>query len=137
MRLLSDRPHFRRQLSQKLLDRGYDAEEVEATLERLQELSYLDEDQAVRMFVEQKRRRVGWGISRLRAELGRRGADSGSVSKVLRGLNEEDDELLARREVERFLARGGGDPDRLARRLARKGIPTRVIVRLLNGVRER
>ena len=132
-----NRPHFRSQLSQKLLSRGFDLDEIEKTLQRLEQWKYLDEDEAVRLFVEQKRRRLGWGISRLRAELSRRGADSAATTRVLDTIDEASEEDLARVEVEKWRRRGAGDPNRLARRLARKGIPTRVIVLLLNEVRGR
>ncbi len=134
-RLLADRPHFRRQLRDKLIHRKYDHSEVEATLRRFAELGYLDEEAAVRSFVEQKRRRQGWAVTRLRAELQRRGAASESVDLVLSELSEEDDERLARRELEAYLRQSGGDPERLARRLARMGFSSRVIVRLLDEAR--
>lgn len=102
---------------------------------RFTELGYLDEVGAVRAFVAEKRRRPGWGMSRLRAELDRRGADSEATQVVLAEYPEGADEDLARLEFDRWRSRGGGDVDRLTRRLARKGIPSRVIVRLLNEVR--
>jgi SOS response regulatory protein OraA/RecX len=90
----------------------------------------------VRAFVAEKRRRSGWGLSRLQAELDRRGADSEATQRVLAEYSDDADADLARIEFERWRSRGGDDVDRLTRRLARKGIPTRVIVRLLNEVRQ-
>ena len=74
--LLSRRPHFRRQLEQKLSSRGFSSDEVETTLARLEELGYLDDVACARGFVTQRLRRGPLGRRRLRAELSRRGADA-------------------------------------------------------------
>ena len=48
VQLLASRPHFRRELAGKLLQRGYPADEMEATLDRLTEQGYLDDSATAR-----------------------------------------------------------------------------------------
>ena len=59
LRLLAVRPHFRAELGAKLIARGYDADEVAATLDRLVASGLLDDAEAVRSFVAVRQRRQG------------------------------------------------------------------------------
>jgi regulatory protein len=87
--LLATRPHFRRELETKLQQRGYPADEIAATLERLTEQRYLDDRAAARSFVESRSGR-GEGRARLRAELLRRGAAEEVAEEALAELTPEE-----------------------------------------------
>jgi regulatory protein len=139
VQLLGQRPHFRRQLGQKLARRGYPEAEIEQALDRLAEQGYLDDAEAARGYAAGRLAGAGEGRARIAAELRRRGADAGAVSAVLADL--PADELpAARKAAAQWLARhpeaGGGEGGRdlapLARHLARKGYPSHVIVAVLN-----
>jgi|HubBroStandDraft_3_1064219.scaffolds.fasta_scaffold00622_4 SOS response regulatory protein OraA/RecX len=115
--LLGQRPHFRRQLAQKLARRGYAAEEIERTLDRLAEQGYLDDEQAARGFAAGRLAHDGEGRVRIEAELRRRGAAAGAVEAALAGL--PHDELpAARRVAARWLARRGDASEHATRSAA-------------------
>ena len=131
LELLARRPHFRRELERKLQIREYSAEEVTATLRRMEELGYLDELETARSFLRQRLRRGPEGRSRLQAELGRRGAEPEAAGTALEELVPQDDRNLAKQAAEAWLRRGREDGKALARHLQRKGFSSRAIFSVL------
>lgn len=130
--LLAARPHFRRQLGQKLAQRGYSVVEVEAALVRLAEHGYLDDAAAARDFAAARFGR-GEGRVRVMAELLARGCEKGAAEAAVAALAPEDDAAAAREAAARWRRRGGGDAQALARHLQRKGFSVRAIVTALRG----
>jgi regulatory protein len=129
--LLAARPHFRRQLQDKLAKRGFPEEEIEAALDRLEAEGYLKDARTARDFLAHRRERVAEGPARLRMELLKRGCPPEVAEEALAGLPEEDDLEAAQEAARRWRARGRQDPAALARHLARKGFSPRAIVTVL------
>ncbi len=131
-KLLGLRPHFRRQLAQKLAQRGYERDEIDAALDRLTEHGYLDDAKLAREFAERRAEQGGEGARRVRAELVRRGADAGVIEEAVSGAIPTDDREAALETARRWLGRNGaGDGQALARHLDRKGFSRRAILRAL------
>lgn len=131
--LLARRAHFERELTAKLTQRGYDDDEVAATLERLVGEGLVDDAATARSFIQGRLARGPLGRAKLRAELGRRGVDG----EVARAAIEEaglDDLAAARAAGERWLRRGGRSAASLARHLAGRGFPGRAIVPVLRAL---
>jgi regulatory protein len=82
--LLSVREHFREELRVKLERRDFPQDEVEAALDRCEELGYLDDERAASRFVEISAVRKGWGPRRLEMELVRRGVERGLAARAAR-----------------------------------------------------
>ena len=82
MDLLSRRDHGRRELRRKLVQRGLDADEVDAALDRLHDLGLLDDlrsaESLLRALVRQAR-----GPLRIRQKMRERGFDAELVDQVL------------------------------------------------------
>ena len=127
VRLLAARPHFRRELELKLVQRGYAPAEIEAALDRLTAEGHLDDLRAARDFVAHRLEKGGEGKLRLRAELQRRGVPKEAIEAALAQVPEDDLED-ARQAAEKW-ARGRTrkDPAALARHLERKGFSRRAI----------
>jgi regulatory protein len=134
--LLGRRSHFRRQLADKLRRRGYDADEIAATLERLAGAGYLDDRRTAAEYVEARLARGPEGRARLVAELERRGAPPEAVAAALEGRLPADDLPLAREAARRWRRRGATDPRALARHLGRKGFSQRAVLTLLEEAGE-
>jgi SOS response regulatory protein OraA/RecX len=133
VQLLAVRPHFRRELGRKLATRGFPAEEIEAALDRLVGLRYLDDAKAAADFVAHRQGR-NEGRHRLQAELQRRGADPEAIAQALADL--PDDDLPQAREAARqWTARrsagGKNAAAALARHLERRGFTRRAIFAVL------
>jgi len=66
----------------KLVRRGFPPDEIEAALDRVTSLGYLDDARTAARFVEVHAVRKGWGRRRLEQELRRRGAPSGVAAEA-------------------------------------------------------
>jgi len=126
VRLLGTRPHFRRELEQKLAARAYEESEVTPALDRLAGAGYLDDLATARSFVAQRLARGAEGKLKLKAELERRGASSAAVTAALIEIPDDDLEA-ARQAAAKWSRRGKSDPAALARHLAAKGFSRRAI----------
>lgn len=136
--LLGRRAHFRRELDLKLARRGYSREEIAATLDRLQELKYLDEERTAEAFVEARAERAPAGRPLMRSELVRRGAARTVVEGALEGV---DEAAAAKEAAERFLRRrqrpGESQEDRqkaLLRHLASRGFPGHLVRKVMDQI---
>ena len=127
--LLAGRPHFRRQLDEKLTRRGYPREEIDEALGRLTEQGYLNDEQVTRQFVEQ--RRGGEGARRLRSELARRGAPAEAISSAIAASLPADDREMALAAARSLPARRRADGAAVARFLDRKGFSSHAILHAL------
>ncbi len=131
VRLLAPRPHFRAELSAKLAQRGYPAEEIAAALDRLVAEGYLDDVRTARDFVAHRLERQAEGRLRLKAELIRRGAPTEAIAAALAEVPEDDLEA-AREAAEKWARAHKPDPAALARHLARKGFSHHAIFAVSN-----
>jgi regulatory protein len=126
VRLLGTRPHFRRELEQKLAARAYEDAEIAPALDRLAGAGYLDDLATARSFIGQRLARGAEGKLKLKAELERRGASSAAIATVLAEIPDDDVEA-ARQAAAKWSRRGKSDPAALARHLAAKGFSRRAI----------
>lgn len=72
MDLLSRREHSRKQLSDKLSQRGFEHDEITVVLDKLQAENLLNDSRFAESYVNQRIQR-GYGPVRIRQELGERG----------------------------------------------------------------
>ena len=127
VRSLARRPRTVVELTQLLERREYDGEIVEATLERLRELGYLDEGAVADAVVRDAARR-NLGSLRVARTLSRRGVPSEIATAAVRESGEEDLER-ARRLVARRWAELGRDSklrEKALRFLVGRGFPLSV-----------
>lgn len=75
MSLLSHREHSKKELTTKLKSRGHEEEEIEATIERLEEMNYLNDTRFAEIFVRSRLSKP-LGASRIQQELIQKGINS-------------------------------------------------------------
>lgn len=139
LRLLSVRPRSRRELQSRLLRAGFEAEEVQNELERLESVGLVDDERFAREFVEHQLGNRLAGRRAVRSALASKGVDRGTVELVLAeagGDETQRAEELARSRALRlaglppekayarlvgFLVRRGHEPE-TARRAARAAL---------------
>jgi len=121
LKILSRRDYFLAELRGRLVQKEFNADEVDDALRRCAELGLLDDERVARRFVELRAVSRGWGPRRLEAELRQRGVDKGLAAAAAR-LEPEDlggalDSALRRTEI-----RAPNDwwrlPDRRARMIS-------------------
>lgn len=132
--LVARRPHFRRELQRKLLDRGFGFEDVEIVLEELTGLGVLDDLENAEDLASGPMTRKGFGPRRMKSELQRRGVDETTAdTAVARIFSDSEEELRRAREAAgRKAFTGQIDRGRLARHLDRKGFSKPVILRIVD-----
>jgi regulatory protein len=80
---LAVRPRSVEETRQRLVALGYQSELVEAVVERLVEIGYLDDEEFARAWVESRDRARPRGEHALRLELGRKGIERQTIDAVL------------------------------------------------------
>jgi regulatory protein len=136
-RLLTYRPRSRRELGEKLRDKEFPEELIEAVIDHCTRLGYLDDLKFAVQWASSRVRLRSFGRRRIERELRDKGVDRdiihAALQEVYSGSSEED---VARREADkrlRTLARF--DPDVRRRRLAgfleRKGFASDTIRAIL------
>ena len=135
LRLLGRRDYTISELTTRLLDRGFVAEEVAATVARMTAEGTIDDRRVARVHVRVASQAKGRGRLRIEAELRARGIDGEIVREALDDLSADDD----RQGIERFLARrqshgpvAPADREKVFRQLLRRGFPAPAIAAVLN-----
>lgn len=77
------------ELRDRLIERGIEADEIEAELERLQSARYLDDAALADSVLRTETERKGRGRSAVAAELRRRRVDSEAIEAALESLDDE------------------------------------------------
>jgi regulatory protein len=102
VRLLARRAHSHAELRQKLVRKGFEADDVQAALGRLAELGYLDDEAFARGLV--RRRSVSRGPLALAAELSAKGIDRAGTAAALAAFDPEAQLAAATVLAERLYA---------------------------------
>lgn len=126
LRQLAMGPRTRRQLEDKLRDRGCDPQVARRVLDRMTEVGLVDDEAYAEMFIRSKQETKGLAAQALRHELRTKGVDDAVVDAALEEIDPEREKEQARALVERRLRTMRGldrevQTRRLAGFLARKG----------------
>lgn len=106
--LLDVKGYTEQELTKKLLDKGYSAEDAAGAVEKLRDYGYIN-DEAFANDMARKGLREGKGSARIETELKKRGIDPGLAKEAASsGIGSERERALA--EAERILSKSGGLP---------------------------
>ena len=112
--LLARREHSRAELERKLAARGYEAEVIRTTLDRLEQSGLLSGRRFVTTFIASRAAR-GSGPDKIRAELVQRGIRPDDAAAAVRDADEDWIELARRARTKRFGAAPPGSFEERAR----------------------
>lgn len=136
-RYLTVRPRSRKEVEQKLADRGFPSVCIASVIEHLLRLGYLDDERFARDWAAGRVRTRGYGRRRIEQELRDRGIGAGTiretVGELFQDVSEQD---VARREAEKKLrSMSRLAPEVRRRRLAgfleRRGFTSEIIYSVL------
>ena len=133
MDLLARREHSARELIQKLRDRGFSSDEIEAALEGLQADGLQSDERFAEAFVH-SRVQKGMGPLKLRAELQARGVDGGLARRAVAEADADWLALAIDARVRRFGETAPADRKERARQqrfLHGRGFPADVIAQAI------
>lgn len=138
LNVLGYRARSEGELREKLERAGYATGTVEAVVERLQELGYLDDEEFARNAAREKARR--YGPRRILVDLRRSGVDDEVALGAVEEEFSSDDEIEAASRAAERRYNAGERSDALARRvygfLARRGYSVGVCAEIAKGYRE-
>ena len=107
-RHLARSPRSRAEIERKLAAGAYPGPVIRRAVESLVSARYLDDFNFARQWSRDRAGRYGWGPSRLRAELQRKGIETESIEAALREtFSEKSEEDRARELLERQRSRRG------------------------------
>ncbi|MDQ6879168.1 MAG: RecX family transcriptional regulator [Candidatus Dormibacteraeota bacterium] len=138
--LLARRAHSQSELRQKLRQKGYEPEAIDATMARLGELGYLDDQDFARGLV--RRRGSTRGPLALSAELAAKGVSPAEAGIAVAEFDAEAQLLSATNLAERLYARKTGMGyremlDGIGVKLLRRGFPVPIVRAACRSVLER
>lgn len=114
LRLLARREHSRRELRTKLSSRGYEADEIGRTLDRLAGRNLVSDERFAEAFLRSRLER-GQGPLKIRAQLKERGVDAPLVDAVLKEAEVDWDLRAAAARSRRFGEPPPGNREDMAR----------------------
>ena len=101
LRILTQREHSAKELEQKLIHKGFAAEDISALISELQQQDWLDEARFADAFVR-SRMQHGYGPLRIRQELRQRGVGESVQALALESYADEWQDCVCRARVKRF-----------------------------------
>src|SRR5690554_1896796 len=140
LRYLAAKRRTSRELEQMLRRKGVSSAHIQSIVEEFQRFRYLDDRAFARDWVEERRRRKGYGAARIRQELEEKGVSEELIAEALGEVDEEDEYRLAMEVAERRVSRMRSHPwpvleRRLGRQLLNRGFSPTVVCEVLERVR--
>lgn len=137
LRQLTMAPRSRKQLEDKLAQKGCDEEVARAVLDRLEQVGLIDDAAFARTLVRSRQETRGLAPRALTQELRRKGVADDLIQEALADIEPDDQVDRARALVDKRLRTMGGldrqvQTRRLAGFLARKGYDSSVAFRVIN-----
>lgn len=107
---LSRRLHSEKELLMKLKSKSYDEHLIKIALKDLKALSFLDDENFTRNFIEEKFKRKKWGSNKIRAALFSKGVSSKIIDEVMSEFDNTENNIelvnvLARKKIENLKKR--------------------------------
>ena len=131
VKLLSVKRLTKARLAEKLRDRGYAAEAVQAALAECERRSYLDDRTFARLYIKSVLDRKPVGRPRLLANLVRNGIDADLAQQTINETDDDEDDRIDRALARLEAARPQDGYGQLGRRLERQGFGAPAIARAL------
>lgn len=103
--LLTQRSYSCKGMTDKLKRKGFSEETIKTTIETLEKLGYIKDEEFARNWVESRKRLKPKGKFALRNELYRKGIDKTTVDCVLAEIDESEERKMARRAAEKRVKR--------------------------------
>jgi len=129
LKLLKIRPHHSEELTKKLLMRGFSREQIQETIQKLQEENLLDNRQFAQMYLDELLRTKTFGFYGLKAKLMQRGIPGHEAEDLLKeNLSAEEETNIAQKLINR---ERDYDKIKFAQKLQRKGFRSDVIRKVL------
>ena len=141
LRILTPRDHSKYELVQKLKQRGFSREVIDAAISSCERFDYINDERTAQIYIRQLKRK-GYGKKRIRFELNKKGLKGTRIQSILdQSVSETDEregaERLVKKNIKRF--KREKDPvkqrDKIYRFLHARGFAEGVISEILKNDR--
>lgn len=137
LRLLDYRARSKTEISRRLVRAGFDEDVIEETLERLENVGLVDDEQFSKSWVNHRLAGKGMGKTRIRWELRQKGVSADVAEEALSAIDTETEHQSALSLARRRWEKDGDLDERMRRRrlssyLQRQGYDWGVITAILN-----
>ena len=137
LRILTPRDHSKYELVQKLKQRGFSREDIDAAISSCQRFDYINDERTTQVYIRQLKRK-GYGKKRIQLELNKKGLKGTRLQGILdKSVSENDEREGAERILKKNIKRFKREKDALKRRdkiyrfLHARGFPQGVIAEIL------
>lgn len=131
--LFKYRPRTEDEIRKRCLEKGYDEETVEQTIEELYVLNLLDDLRFSKMYIEDGLRLKTKGLFRLEMELSDLGVSKENIKQVIDEVDEEEIYEVLRRD---FQKNSKNDSEKWQRRMYRRGFQMKRIIDVVNSFKD-
>lgn len=107
---LSRRHHSKNEIRTKLRQKKFDSEQIEQTLNELEQNNYIDDHSFAQIFTDEKVKAKNWGKNKVKSELIKRGVSSKVITDVISEKFSGESEIeagleLAKKKLKKLLNR--------------------------------
>ncbi len=131
--LFKYRPRTEDEIRKRCLEKGYDEETVEQTIEELYVLNLLDDLRFSKMYIEDGLRLKTKGLFRLEMELSDLGVSKENIKQAIDEVDEEEIFEVLRRDFQR---NSKNDSEKWQRRMYRRGFQMKRIIDVVNSFKD-
>jgi regulatory protein len=115
------------QMQEKLQKKGYPDDEIDATILRLSELNYLNDDQFAQIYLDNLKKYKNFGYFGIKKKLMEKKIPSKQVEKLLKTFTLKEEQEIAKRLIEKNQRKSR---EQMVRALQSKGFRTDVIFKV-------
>ncbi len=131
--LFKYRPRTEEEIRRRCIEKGFDEETVENTIDELYELKMLDDLRFSKMFIEDGLKLKTKGLYRLEMELADLGVAKEIIRQSIEEVNEED--ILDVLKMD-FTRNCKNNPEKWLQRMYRRGFKTKRIIEVINSFKD-
>ncbi len=116
LRILTPRDHSKYELIQKLKQRGFSREDIDAAISSCKRFDYINDGRTAQAYIRQLKRK-GYGKKRIQLELNKKGLKGTRIQSILdQSVSETDEQGSAERILKKNIKRFEREKDALKRR---------------------
>ena len=116
LRILTPRDHSKYELVQKLKQRGFSREVIDAAISSCERFDYINDERTAQVYIRQVKRK-GYGKKRIQLELNKKGLKGTRIQSILdQSVSETDEREGAERILKKNIKRFEREKDALKRR---------------------
>ena len=137
LRLIAVKDRTEKEIRDRLLEKGYNADEIESEIQFLKEYNYINDLRYCEHFANDCVNLKKWGKARIKAELIRKGIDREMAENAAEEASTESDDIVLSQMQKRFKDADMGNPKERARifgYFARRGFSPEEIKGAMNKI---